>query len=229
MRAREQSKPKKPRFIGDNQDRDLVLRRKKEKSLDYNNSFLGEYECSSLALDREDRRDEKKRLDHLKQDQIILSFADSMARRSILVRVLDQVIVRLGRFQTVTLHGSVQYHLRIGSGDIGSQEPEYNAQEDEILPTRRRKPLLIACTQTHMSDSPGEEEPFGDDADDEDEDEDEEEEHPALADSIPPVHHTKWGETEFSLLLPTLDRLEVIGARLWVGPGNMDYSESDRT
>nr|GEW10730.1 hypothetical protein [Tanacetum cinerariifolium] len=30
--------------------------RKKEKSLDYNNSFLGEYECSSLALDREERR-----------------------------------------------------------------------------------------------------------------------------------------------------------------------------
>ncbi|GJV93233.1 hypothetical protein Tco_1541046 [Tanacetum coccineum] len=51
----------------DNQDRDLVLRRKKEKSLDYNNSFLGEYECSSLTLDREEMR--KKRLDHLKQDQ----------------------------------------------------------------------------------------------------------------------------------------------------------------
>ncbi|GJU54805.1 hypothetical protein Tco_1228519 [Tanacetum coccineum] len=59
-----------PRFIHyptytttqDNQDRDLVLRRKKKKSLDYNNSFLGEYECSSLALDREERRDEKKRL-----------------------------------------------------------------------------------------------------------------------------------------------------------------------
>ncbi|GJU02357.1 hypothetical protein Tco_1112695 [Tanacetum coccineum] len=53
----------------DNQDRDLVLRRKKEKSLDYNNSFSSEYEYSSLALDREERRDEKKRLDHLKQDQ----------------------------------------------------------------------------------------------------------------------------------------------------------------
>ncbi|GKB00175.1 hypothetical protein Tco_0828168 [Tanacetum coccineum] len=46
--------------------------RKKEKSLGYNNSFLGEYECSSLALDREERRDEKKRLDHLKQDQTML-------------------------------------------------------------------------------------------------------------------------------------------------------------
>ncbi|GJZ83323.1 hypothetical protein Tco_0648496 [Tanacetum coccineum] len=44
----------------DNQDIDLVLRREKKKSLDYNNSFLGEYECSSLALDREERRDEKE-------------------------------------------------------------------------------------------------------------------------------------------------------------------------
>ncbi|GKB13549.1 hypothetical protein Tco_0847472, partial [Tanacetum coccineum] len=44
----------------------------KKKSLDYNNSFLGEYECSSLALDREEVRDEKKRLDYLKQDQTML-------------------------------------------------------------------------------------------------------------------------------------------------------------
>ncbi|GKB44038.1 hypothetical protein Tco_0888980 [Tanacetum coccineum] len=49
-----------------------LLRRKKEKLLDCNYSFLGEYECSSLALDREERIDEKKRLDHLKQDQTIL-------------------------------------------------------------------------------------------------------------------------------------------------------------
>ncbi|GJU64665.1 hypothetical protein Tco_1246500 [Tanacetum coccineum] len=48
-----------------------VLRRRDERSLN-NNSFLGEYECSSLALDREERRDEKKRLDHLKQDQTML-------------------------------------------------------------------------------------------------------------------------------------------------------------
>ncbi|GKB47579.1 hypothetical protein Tco_0898332 [Tanacetum coccineum] len=58
--------------IQDIQDRDLVLRRKKEKLLDYNSSFLDEYECSSLALDKEERRDEKKRLDHLKQDQTML-------------------------------------------------------------------------------------------------------------------------------------------------------------
>ncbi|GKD90303.1 hypothetical protein Tco_1365810, partial [Tanacetum coccineum] len=40
-------------------------RRKKKKSLDYNNSFLGEYECSSLALDREERRDEKEEIGSL--------------------------------------------------------------------------------------------------------------------------------------------------------------------
>ncbi|GJY69920.1 hypothetical protein Tco_0472902 [Tanacetum coccineum] len=50
----------------DNQGRDLVLRRKKKKSLDYNNSFLGEYECSSLALDREERGDEKEEIGSLK-------------------------------------------------------------------------------------------------------------------------------------------------------------------
>ncbi|GKB58824.1 RNA polymerase I-specific transcription initiation factor RRN3-like protein isoform X1, partial [Tanacetum coccineum] len=55
----------------DNYNRDLILRRREERSLN-NNSFLGEYECSSLALDREERRDEKKRLDHLKQDQTML-------------------------------------------------------------------------------------------------------------------------------------------------------------
>ncbi|GJR79061.1 retrovirus-related pol polyprotein from transposon TNT 1-94 [Tanacetum coccineum] len=47
-------------WVYDSQDRDLVLRKKKEKSIDYNNSFLSEYECSSLALDREERRDEKE-------------------------------------------------------------------------------------------------------------------------------------------------------------------------
>ncbi|GKB41251.1 hypothetical protein Tco_0886193, partial [Tanacetum coccineum] len=45
--------------------------RREERSLN-NNLFLGEYECSSLALDRDERRDEKKRLDHLKQDQTML-------------------------------------------------------------------------------------------------------------------------------------------------------------
>ncbi|GJU24500.1 hypothetical protein Tco_1163121 [Tanacetum coccineum] len=44
--------------------------RKEESSL-IDTSFLGEYECSSLALEWEGR-DEKKRLDHLKQDQEML-------------------------------------------------------------------------------------------------------------------------------------------------------------
>ncbi|GJV58860.1 zinc finger, CCHC-type containing protein, partial [Tanacetum coccineum] len=46
---------------------------KKRGEILNNNSFLGEYKCSSLALDREERRDEKKRLDHLKQDQTHVS------------------------------------------------------------------------------------------------------------------------------------------------------------
>ncbi|GJZ78064.1 hypothetical protein Tco_0642736 [Tanacetum coccineum] len=47
------------------------LTRREERSLN-NNLFLGEYECSSLALDRDERRDEKKRLYDLKQDQTII-------------------------------------------------------------------------------------------------------------------------------------------------------------
>ncbi|GJX74919.1 retrovirus-related pol polyprotein from transposon TNT 1-94 [Tanacetum coccineum] len=54
----------------DNYNRDLILRRREERSLN-NNSFLGEYECSSLAIDRRMRGEE--RLDHLKQDQTINS------------------------------------------------------------------------------------------------------------------------------------------------------------
>nr|GFB33265.1 hypothetical protein [Tanacetum cinerariifolium] len=49
----------------DNQDRDLILRRKKEISLDYNNLFLGEYEWSSLTLDREEMRDEEEEIGSL--------------------------------------------------------------------------------------------------------------------------------------------------------------------
>ncbi|GJV48091.1 hypothetical protein Tco_1438303 [Tanacetum coccineum] len=50
----------------DKYNKGLVLRRREERSL-INTSFLDEYECSSLALELEGR-DEKKRLDHLKQD-----------------------------------------------------------------------------------------------------------------------------------------------------------------
>ncbi|GJS35673.1 hypothetical protein Tco_0534055 [Tanacetum coccineum] len=48
----------------------VKLEGREERSLN-NDSFLGEYKYSSLALDREERRDEKKRLDHLKQNQTI--------------------------------------------------------------------------------------------------------------------------------------------------------------
>ncbi|GJY44438.1 hypothetical protein Tco_0432651 [Tanacetum coccineum] len=41
---------------------EILTTLKKKKSLDYNNSFLGEYECSSLALDRKERRDEKEEI-----------------------------------------------------------------------------------------------------------------------------------------------------------------------
>ncbi|GJT38705.1 reverse transcriptase domain-containing protein [Tanacetum coccineum] len=94
--------------------------------------------------------------------------------------------------------------------------PEYMPLEDEILPAEEQ-PLPAAASPTTDSpgyvpesdpeeddedpeedpadypadrddDDEEEEEPSGDDADDEDEDEEEEEEHPALADSVPPVH-----------------------------------------
>ncbi|GJZ83482.1 hypothetical protein Tco_0648655, partial [Tanacetum coccineum] len=57
--------------------------KKKEKSLDYNNSFLGEYECFSLALDKEEWRDEKKRFDHLKQDQTMLVIKRFSERKNV--------------------------------------------------------------------------------------------------------------------------------------------------
>nr|GEW11681.1 hypothetical protein [Tanacetum cinerariifolium] len=66
----------------DNRDRDLVLKRENEKLLDYNNSFLGEYECSSLALDREEMGDEKEEIGSLETrlnnviDQEIYPLAD---------------------------------------------------------------------------------------------------------------------------------------------------------
>ncbi|GJS99209.1 hypothetical protein Tco_0820379 [Tanacetum coccineum] len=92
--------------------------------------------------------------------------------------------------------------------------PEYMPQEDEILPAEEQP--LPAAAASPTTDSPGyvpesnpeeeqeeddenpEEDPADyladgddDDAEDEDEDDDEEEEkeHPALADSVPPVHH----------------------------------------
>ncbi|GJY17864.1 hypothetical protein Tco_0389355 [Tanacetum coccineum] len=66
----------------DNYNRDLILKRREERSLN-NNSFLDEYKCSSLALNREERRDEKKILDHLKQDQTMLVIKRFSERKKI--------------------------------------------------------------------------------------------------------------------------------------------------
>ncbi|GJU19803.1 hypothetical protein Tco_1153145 [Tanacetum coccineum] len=89
--------------------------------------------------------------------------------------------------------------------------PEYIPQEDEILPAKEQ-PLPAAASPTadsprYVPESDPKEEPKEDDEDpeedptdyptdrddddddeDEDEDEEEEKEHPALADSVPPVH-----------------------------------------
>nr|GEU82663.1 hypothetical protein [Tanacetum cinerariifolium] len=64
----------------------LCTARKEKRSLN-NNSFLGEYEYSSLALERE-RRDEKKRLDYLKQD---LRMDCMMLVKEIVNRLLEEV------------------------------------------------------------------------------------------------------------------------------------------
>ncbi|GJS21789.1 hypothetical protein Tco_0450421 [Tanacetum coccineum] len=73
---------------------------KKEKSLDYNNSFLGEYECSSLALDKEERIDEKKRLDHLKLDQTMLVIKRFRIPNGQLVAVVAVPDISGGRLAT---------------------------------------------------------------------------------------------------------------------------------
>nr|GEU88536.1 cysteamine dioxygenase [Tanacetum cinerariifolium] len=52
-------------------------------AMKYSSSSLSEYECSSLALDREEMRDEKNRLDHLKQDQTTLVIKRFSKRRKV--------------------------------------------------------------------------------------------------------------------------------------------------
>ncbi|GJR59823.1 retrotransposon protein, putative, ty1-copia subclass [Tanacetum coccineum] len=60
----------------DQEDRVLDLRRREEKSLIYNTSFLGEYECSSLAIDRRKKKIEdeigsfKTRLNYVNDQEI---------------------------------------------------------------------------------------------------------------------------------------------------------------
>nr|GEU57308.1 putative reverse transcriptase domain-containing protein [Tanacetum cinerariifolium] len=96
-----------------NQDRDLVLRRKKEKSLDYNNSFLGEYECSSLALDRKEMRDEKEEI-------------GSLETRS--NNVCDQEIVRRGLMQREKVIAYASCQLKVHEKNYTIHDLELGAR-----------------------------------------------------------------------------------------------------
>ncbi|GJV75900.1 hypothetical protein Tco_1507484 [Tanacetum coccineum] len=98
---------------------DLPLHKKKKKSLDYNNSFLGEYEYSSLALDREERRDEKKRLDHLKQDQTILvKFKDE----DVALLLLTSLLASYEHFVYTLLYGREALTLEDVMATLNSKE-----------------------------------------------------------------------------------------------------------
>ncbi|GKF92100.1 hypothetical protein Tco_0278819, partial [Tanacetum coccineum] len=66
---------------------------------------------------------------------------------------------------------------------VPESDPEEEPKEDDEDPDK--DPADYPANRDDDDDEE-EEEPFGDDAEDEDE---EEEEHPALADSVPPVHH----------------------------------------
>ncbi|GKD87062.1 hypothetical protein Tco_1358216 [Tanacetum coccineum] len=80
----------------------MDLRRREEKSLIYNTSFLGEYECSSLALDRrrEEIEDEigslETRLNYVRRTAV---FIDRKIQRS-LVAVLVGPDISGGRLDT---------------------------------------------------------------------------------------------------------------------------------
>nr|GEW91391.1 hypothetical protein [Tanacetum cinerariifolium] len=110
-------------MIEDNQDRDLVLRRKKEKSLDYNNSFLGEHKCSSLSLDREERRDEKKRLDHLKQDQIMLVIKRFSKRKKVFRERKKTGKIRAKRDEMNLMFPHIEYLLTSTMASLSPHHP----------------------------------------------------------------------------------------------------------
>ncbi|GKG00557.1 hypothetical protein Tco_0302247, partial [Tanacetum coccineum] len=73
-------------------------------------------------------------------------------------------------------------------GYVPESDPEEEPEEDDEDP--EEDPADYPADRDDDDDEEEEEEPFRDDSDDEDEDEDEdeEEEHPALANSVPPVH-----------------------------------------
>ncbi|GJW90267.1 hypothetical protein Tco_0167820 [Tanacetum coccineum] len=80
------------------------LTRRGKRSLN-NNSFLGKYECSSLALDRDEKRDEKKRLDHLKQDQTMLVIKRFSERKKVFRERKKTVKIRAKRWTLVRNRG----------------------------------------------------------------------------------------------------------------------------
>ncbi|GKC11730.1 hypothetical protein Tco_1008512, partial [Tanacetum coccineum] len=79
-----------------------------ERSL-INTSFLDEYECSSLALEWEGR-DEKKRLDHLKQDLMYQEMEPAASVRNEQRQLLESASApRNGTAASAPRHGSWNY------------------------------------------------------------------------------------------------------------------------
>ncbi|GKD86069.1 hypothetical protein Tco_1357223, partial [Tanacetum coccineum] len=93
-------------------------------------------------------------------------------------------------------------------GYVPESDPEEEPKEDDEDPEED----LADYPADRDDDEEEEEEPSGDDTDDEDEDEDEEEEeHPALADSVPPVHRMTARisiQDEPSISLPPREEVE---------------------
>ncbi|GJT59076.1 hypothetical protein Tco_1002609 [Tanacetum coccineum] len=102
----------------DNYNRDLILRRREERSLN-NNLFLGEYECSSLALDRDERRDEKKRLDHLKQDQTMLVIKRFSERKNVFRERKKTGKIHAKRFYVKFCGGEEDEKELVEMGEVG--------------------------------------------------------------------------------------------------------------
>ncbi|GJT01540.1 hypothetical protein Tco_0822709 [Tanacetum coccineum] len=100
-----------------------MLRRTEERSLN-NNSFLGEYECSSLALDREEMRDEKKRLDHLKQDQTMLVIKRFSKRKKVFRERKKTGKIRAKRFRDGENEVGIHCKRQLLWGSMGSIKGE---------------------------------------------------------------------------------------------------------
>ncbi|GKD89537.1 hypothetical protein Tco_1365044 [Tanacetum coccineum] len=93
-------------------------------------------------------------------------------------------------------------------GYLPESDPEEEPEEDDEDP--KEDPAGYPADRDD-DDKEEEEEPSGDDADNEDEDEEEEEEHPALADSVPPVHRMTAKisiQDEPSISLPPREEVE---------------------